>query len=139
MVAVTPDRYDYSILIADDDVAMRDVLREVVASAGFTTLVVSCGEEALDVVGQKAVHLALLDMHLPRLTGLETLQLVRQMHAMLPAILVTADASQSLMREAQRSSIYSVLPKPVSKGLVLQTVARALRRHYGLPGSGIVG
>ncbi|NBU77091.1 MAG: response regulator [Planctomycetes bacterium] len=78
MVAVTPDRYDYSILIADDDVAMRDVLREVVASAGFTTLVVSCGEEALDVVGQKAVHLALLDMHMPGLTGLETLQLVRQ-------------------------------------------------------------
>ena len=77
------------------------------------------------------VHLALLDMNLPKLTGLETLQLVRQMHAMLPGILVTADNSQSLMREAQRSSVYSVLPKPVRKEMVLGTVARALRKHYG--------
>ena len=131
MVAVTPDRYDYSILIADDDVAMRDVLREVVASAGFTTLVVACGEEALDVVGQKAVHLALLDMHMPGLTGLETLQLVRQTHAMMPAILVTADPTRSLMLEAQRASVYCVLSKPVRKDLVLYSVVRAISRHYG--------
>ena len=118
MVAVTPDRYDYSILIADDDVAMRDVLREVVASA-------------LDVVGQKAVHLALLDMHMPGLTGLETLQLVRQTHAMMPAILVTADPTRSLMLEAQRASVYCVLSKPVRKDLVLYSVVRAISRHYG--------
>lgn len=131
MVAVTPDRCDFSVLIADDDTAMRDTMREVVASAGFTTLVVSCGEEALDVVGQKAVHLALLDMHMPGLTGLETLQLVRQTHAMMPAILVTADPTRSLMLEAQRASVYCVLAKPVRKDLVLYSVVRAISRHYG--------
>ena len=75
-------------------------------------------------------------MNLPKLTGLETLQLVRQMHSMLPGILVTADASQSLLREAQRSSVYSVLPKPVRKEMVLGTMARALRKHYGSSGFG---
>ena len=70
------------------------------------------------------------------LRGLETLQLVRQMHSMLPGILVTADASQSLLREAQRSSVYSVLPKPVRKEMVLGTMARALRKHYGSSGFG---
>jgi len=138
MTETTARPCDFSILIADDDEGCREVLRELVEGVGYRALLASSGEEAIDMVTDAEVHLALLDMHLPRLTGLETLQLVRQMHAMLPAILVTADASQSLMREAQRSSIYSVLPKPVSKGLVLQTVARALRRHYGLPGFGIV-
>ena len=139
MTETTARPSDFLILIADDDEGCREVLRELVEGVDYRALLASSGEEAIDMVTDAEVHLALLDMHLPRLTGLETLQLVRQMHAMLPAILVTADASQSLMREAQRSSIYSVLPKPVSKGLVLQTVARALRRHYGLPGSGIVG
>lgn len=131
MTAVTPGRCEYAVLIADDDAAMRETLREVVAGAGFSTLLASSGEEALDVVGQFAVHLALFDMHMPGLTGLETLQLVRQTHAIMPAILVTADPSRSLMLEAQKASVYCILPKPVRKDLVLHSVARAIQRHYG--------
>ena len=126
MTGVTPGRCEYAVLIADDDPSMRETLREVVAGAGFSTLLASCGEEALDVVGQNAVHLALFD-----LTGLETLQLVRQTHAIMPAILVTADPSRSLMLEAQKASVYCILPKPVRKDLVLYSVARAIQRHYG--------
>ena len=50
MTAVTPGRCEYAVLIADDDAAMRETLREVVAGAGFSTLLASSGEEALDVV-----------------------------------------------------------------------------------------
>lgn len=131
MTKSDPHPREFSILIADDDRGCREILRELVEGVGYKTLVASSGEEAVDLAGDAEIHLALLDMNLPKLTGLETLQLVRQMHAMLPGILVTADASQSLMREAQRSSVYSVLPKPVSKDMVLGTVTRALRRHYG--------
>ena len=63
---------------------------------------------------------------MPTLTGLETLQLVRQINAMLPAILITADADESLMRQACQMHCYSVIPKPVSKNVVLYTVVRAL-------------
>src|SRR5262249_52417774 len=91
------------------------------------------GEEALDIVREERVHLALLDMHMPTLTGLETLQLVREMNAILPCILVTADANEVLMRQAFRARAYSVIPKPVSKHVVLYTVVRALVRVYGGP------
>jgi CheY-like chemotaxis protein len=70
-------------------------------------------------------------MHMPRLTGLETLQLVRQINAMLPAILVTGDASESVVRQAYQAHVYSVIPKPVSKNVVLYTVVKALGRFYG--------
>ncbi len=130
---------EFSILIADDDQGYREVLRELVEGVGYKTLLASSGEEAVDLASEAEVHLALLDMNLPKLTGLETLQLVRQMHAMLPGILVTADTSQSLMREAQRSSVYSVLPKPVRKEMVLGTLARALRKHYGSAGPRLSG
>ena len=75
--------------------------------------------------------MALLDMHMPRLTGLETLELVRQVNALLPCVLITSDATEAIMRQALRARAYSVLAKPVSKGVVLYTVVRAIARAYG--------
>ena len=127
----TKEAKDYSILIADDDTNCREALRDIMEPEGFRTLLASSGEEALDIVGRGPVHLVLLDMHMPTLTGLETLRLVRQINALLPAILVTADASDSLLRQACQLHAYSVIPKPVSKNVVLYTVVRALARSYG--------
>ena len=84
------ERQDYSILITDDDDRCREALRDIMEPEGFHTLLASSGEEALDIVRGGVVHLVLLDMHMPTLTGLETLQLARQINAMLPAILMTA-------------------------------------------------
>ncbi len=129
----TPEARDYSILIADDDRNCREALREIMEPQGYRTLLASSGEEALDVVREVEVHLVLLDMHMPTLTGLETLQLVRQFNALLPAILLTGDANENLLRRACQARVYSVIPKPVSKNVVLYTVVRALNRSYGLP------
>ncbi|MBY0525702.1 MAG: response regulator [Gemmataceae bacterium] len=126
-------RRPYSILITDDDVGCRETLRSIVEPEGFETRMASSGEEALDIVREAPVHLALLDMHMPTLTGLETLQLVHQINALMPCILVTADPSEGLMRQAFRARAYSVIPKPVSKHVLLYTVVRALLRAYGPP------
>jgi CheY-like chemotaxis protein len=123
----------YSILVTDDDRGCREALRDIFEPEGFRTLLASSGEEAIDIVHDEPVHLALFDMQMPRLTGLETLELVRQFNAMLPAILVTADASEGLMRQAFRARVFSVIPKPVSKNVVLYTVVKALVRAYGNP------
>jgi DNA-binding NtrC family response regulator len=128
----TPDASAYSILITDDDGGCRETLREIMEPKGFRTLLASSGEEAVDIVRGDPVHLVLLDMHMPTLTGLETLRLVRQIHTMLPCILVTGDADQNLMRQAYQAQVYSVLPKPINRHEVLYTVLRALSRFYGL-------
>src|SRR3954468_11598328 len=103
---------DYSILIADDDTSCRQALRDIMEPEGFRTMLASSGEEALDIAQRGPVHLVLLDMHMPRLTGLETSQLLHQFNAMLPTILVTADATASLLRQAAQAHVYSVIPKP---------------------------
>src|SRR5215469_11892677 len=127
----TQEARDYSILIADDDGRCQEALRDIMEPEGFRTLLASSGEEALDIVREEPVHLLLLDMYMPRLTGLETLQLVRQINAMLPCILVTGDANERLIRQACQARAYSVIPKPVSKHVVLYTAVRALARFYG--------
>ena len=125
------DAERYSILITDDDRGCQDVLREIMEPEGFRTLLASSGEEALDIVREEPVDLLMLDVQLPRLSGLETLQLVRQINALLPCILVTAGADERLLRLACQARAYSVIPKPVSKHVVLYTVVRALGRRYG--------
>ncbi len=128
-----PSASSYSILITDDDRNLRETLAEIVEKRGFHPVLAADGEEALDVVQSKPVHLALLDMHMPKLTGLETLELVRQVNSLLPAILITADATSDLMRQAFHAQVFSVVPKPVNPHIVISTVVRALIRVYGNP------
>lgn len=123
---------NYLIVITDDDTSCREALREIVEPEGFRILLAESGEEMLDIVRDSVVHLALLDMHMPTLTGLETLQMARQINARLPAILVTGDASESVVRQAYQAQVFSVIPKPVSRAIVLHTVVRALTRFYGI-------
>jgi CheY-like chemotaxis protein len=130
MTALRP----YSILIADDDRDARESLRDIVAPQGYRTILAASGEEALDIVHDEPVHLVLLDMHMPRLTGLETARLMHQENAVLPCILVTADVDSGLIRQALTAHVFSVIPKPVSKNVVLYTVVRALGRVYGNTG-----
>jgi CheY-like chemotaxis protein len=123
----------YSVLITDDDSGSREALRDIMEPEGYRTLLASSGEEALEIVREEPVHVALFDMNMPKLSGLETLELVRQFNVMLPVILVTADRTEALMRQALRAQAYSVIAKPVSKHIVLYTVVRALARAYGEP------
>ena len=122
-----------SILITDDDRDSRETLRDIVAPQGYRTILAASGEEALEIVHVEPIHLVLLDMHMPRLTGLETIQLMHQENSVLPCILVTADADAGLIRQALNAQVFSVIPKPVSKNVVLYTVVRALGRAYGSP------
>ena len=121
---------NYSILITDDDLNCRETLRDIVELQGYRALLASSGEEAIDIVREESVHLALLDMHMPTLTGLETLRFMHQIDAGLPCVLVTADASERLLRQAIQHHVYSVIHKPVSRGVVLHIVVRALGRYY---------
>jgi CheY-like chemotaxis protein len=123
--------HDYRILITDDDPYCREALREIMEPQGYRTLLAACGEEALEIAQSEAIHLALLDMHMPTLTGLDTIRLLRQVRSLLPCILITADISDQLMREAFQERAYSVIPKPVNKNVVLYTVVRTLVRVYG--------
>lgn len=120
----------YSILITDDDPVARETLREIVVPQGYHTLMAESGEEALDLVREHEVHLALFDMHLPRLSGLETLALVRQMKGGIPAILITADQDENLMRRALSEHAFCVLAKPVSKNVVIYVVHKAIEKYY---------
>jgi CheY-like chemotaxis protein len=120
----------YSILITDDDQSARETLRDIVAPQGFRTLMAESGEEAIELIRENDVHLALMDMHMPRLSGLETMAIVRQIKGVIPAILITADRDDELMRRALSEHAFCVLAKPVSKNVVIYVVNKAIEKYY---------
>ena len=120
-----------SILITDDDREFRETLRALFEPRGFNTLLAGNGEEALDIVRDHDVHLLLLDMHMPRLTGLETIRRVKQFKSRLPCILISAGLDERLMQQARLAEAFSVLSKPITRLQLTSVVDMALRRTYG--------
>lgn len=120
----------FRILVADDDAANRDTVAKLLAERGFETVVARDGAEAVQIVQVKMVHLAIFDMHMPRLTGLEALQVVRQINQLLPAILMTADATRQVLQQALQAKVHSVIPKPVNVNVMLASLQQALSKVY---------
>ncbi len=112
-----------TVLIVDDDQDLRTVLAEFLAAEGFETRQARDGMEALGEIEQQRPDAVLLDILMPRLGGLRTLDKIRALDPHLPVILMTATLDPTLLRHAISSGASAVLAKP----LQLDDVAAALR------------
>jgi CheY-like chemotaxis protein len=136
------------VLITDDDRDFRETIAGVLSDRGFETLQAGDGEEALDIVRRQEVHLLLLDMQMPRLSGLETIERLRQLpwpteksnialaaeHIQpafaLPWILISGCLDDQLIARAKAAAVFSVLPKPVRLPELTGAVTGALAQAY---------
>ena len=119
------DHRHYQLLIADDDPAMRETLVEMLRP-NFETIDVSSGEDAIEVVEQQEIDLVLLDVHMPIVTGIEALRIVRALRNELPCILMSANWTDRLRTEAIASRVSAVLEKPMTRQELVTTVTTAL-------------
>ena len=81
------------------------------------------GQEAVEIVRGERIDLVLIDMHMPRLTGLEAIRQMKQMHQHLPCILISAEVTDELRRVTEA---FRVLAKPVPLTELTDSVAAAL-------------
>jgi len=125
-----------SLLITDDDRDLRETLRDAFEPRGFRTLLAADGAEAVEIVKSETVHLVLLDMHMPRMTGLEALWMVKSIRSLLPCILMSAALDDAITEEAHRAHAFSVQAKPVRFRELTALVKRALLQTYSWSPSG---
>lgn len=123
-----------SLLITDDDPGFRETLRIVFEPTGLHTLLAGDGEEALKIIHQEKVHLVLLDVHMPKLTGLEVLRRLKEFRAMLPCILISAQLDDSIIEQARLAHADSVLSKMVTIRQITSTVFQSLQQTYAWHG-----
>lgn len=121
------------MLITDDDRDFRETLGSIFEPRGFQTLMASDGKEALDIVQQEQVHVVLIDMHMPRMTGLEMIRQVKRLYVNMPCILISAALDEDLAEEARQAQVFSQLAKPISLLDVTEIVGAAMRQTYDWP------
>lgn len=121
------------LLIADDDRDFRESLSEVFTRRGFSTQLAADGREAVEIVQRcSRLHLVLLDVHMPRLTGIEALGEIRQVvKDSLPCILMSAKFDDQIVQRAESLQTASLLSKPFSLRDVTGTVEQILQSAYG--------
>src|SRR5579862_7388764 len=115
-----------SILVADDEVEIREGLELLLESEGYSVTTVGTGESALARVDEQPFDLLLLDVSLPDCNGLELLREVHQRDAGLPVVLITAYGSIDMARSAFKNGARDYITKPWSNDELLAQVALAV-------------
>ena len=122
-----------SMLITDDDRDFRETLGGLFEQRGFHTMLAEDGQEAFEIVQRERIHVVLLDMNMPRLTGLETIRRVKRVYSVVPCILLSAEMDEKLAERARQADAFSTHAKPISLPEITQTVSRAMRLIYDWP------
>jgi two-component system, cell cycle sensor histidine kinase and response regulator CckA len=120
-----------TILVADDEELVRLVVRAVLSYRGYKVVDASSGEQALDRFQESpdAIALAVLDVHMPRMTGWDTLSKLRQLRPSLPAILLSGSTTDGEIERAEQIGNVSFLAKPFEN----HELARLVRRILDAP------
>ena len=116
-----------TILLVDDDVAHRAMLKANLASAQWVIADVEDGDQVLPFLEQSAVDLIVLDMKMARMDGLETLAALRNSpYASIPVIVLTAFSSVEVAVKAMRAGAYDYVAKPIDISELTLSIERAL-------------
>ena len=115
------------VVVADDQPANRIVLQRLLEKAGHRTVFAEDGERVLDILAQDPPDLAIIDLHMPGLSGFDVIRQARVMQAghpmRTPIIVLSADATVEAMKEAQRAGAYLYMTKPISVSKLLDTLS----------------
>ena len=101
-----------NILVADDEESMRWVLSKALKKKGFAVDLAVDGDEALKLIRAHTYDLAILDIKMPGLSGLELLDRVRELKSELLVVIMTAEASMKNAVEAMKRGAYDYITKP---------------------------
>jgi DNA-binding response OmpR family regulator len=101
------------VLVVDDEQNARELLSEFLTSKGYEVLTASEGEEALRKVKEDRPHLILLDVRMPKVSGLEVLRRVREIDQEVGVIMVTAVNEEETGNQALQMGAFDYITKPL--------------------------
>jgi DNA-binding NtrC family response regulator len=119
---------DGTILVADDDADIRDILKDTLNSLGASVITAANGQECLARVEAHLPDLLLLDIEMPLKNGLQVLKELRQ-HTTATVIMITAYGTIERAVEAMKEGAYDFVTKPFDLDQIALTVGKALERQ----------
>lgn len=115
-----------SILIVDDDHHLREGFERLLVAEGYAVRAASSGEQGLGMVREHLPDCVIMDVRMPGMDGLATLQAMHGIEARLPVIIMTAFANTDTAIEATKLGAFDYIVKPFEIPQVLDLLARAV-------------
>jgi two-component system, NtrC family, nitrogen regulation response regulator GlnG len=106
------------IIVADDEESMRWVLSKALKRKGFSVDLAKDGDEALSLIQANSYDLAILDIKMPGLSGLDLLGRVKELKSDLLVVIMTAEASMKNAIEAMKRGAYDYITKPFDLDII---------------------
>src|SRR5262245_509837 len=117
------------VLIVDDDAASRRLLEARLRPLACDVATAGNGEQALDAIRKEAPDLVLLDLRMPKMSGIEVLRALRKEAIIVPVIVITAHGSVETAVEAMKEGAYDFITKPIDATHFDIVVRKALERE----------
>ena len=117
------------ILVVDDDPGIRDALRMILEYEGYGVLTAGDGKTALSSLDTERVDAVLLDIKMPGMDGLETLDRIAEREAAPPVLMISGHGDIATAVEATRRGAVDFLEKPPERERILISLANALSRN----------
>ncbi len=117
------------ILIIDDEASIRSSLQGILEDEGFEVTSVETGEEGLEALRHQNVDLVLLDIWLPKMSGIDVLKRVKAMEESPQVVMISGHGTIETAVRATKLGAHDFLEKPLSLEKVLLTVRNALKQR----------
>ncbi len=118
----------FQILLVDDDPNLRATMGDILKHKGFVALQADTGSSALEIVAAHVVDVALIDLHLEDMPGMELIHLLKEQNPGIECILLTGHASQSSAIDAINAGAYSYFQKPCDIDQLVLSIQRAAEK-----------
>ena len=120
------------ILVVDDDLSLRRVMKLELEEAGHPVMLAASAEEALHSIAERRPRLVITDLRMPGAGGLDLLRTLREQHDDITVIIITAFGAVESAVEAMKAGAYDYLTKPIdyeALSLVIRRAPRAPEPH----------
>lgn len=118
-----------NILVVDDDANLRKTLSDILRVKGYEPTTASTGTEAISAAGEETYGLALIDLMLPDMPGLEVMARIKAISPYTEAIILTGHASIDTAIAATKKGAFSFILKPYQMDDLLRDIQHGIDRH----------
>jgi len=120
---------NYSVLVVDDEPGMREFLEIMLTKEGYEVSIASNGEEAIEKIGKESFDLAIVDIQMPGINGIEVLRNTREKNYNTTIIMITAFASHESAIEAMKLGAYDYITKPFKIDEIKLVIKKSLDKN----------
>ena len=121
---------EINVLASEANWAWPEAVRYIFRPRGVNLLVAENPSEFVHIIRNKRIHTTIVDVDSEKFNGLATIKIIRMDYPLLPCILLTSRAGQSLLDTALRLDVFSVIDKPVDMAILQQQLNRLFIKKY---------